>query len=99
MVTAAVLALIAWGALAFGAVYPWAYTPLLAGCALVGAVGLVINRKRPLPSGITAPVLALVAVLAAGLLQIVPLPAGVVKTLSPSADAFLLSYKVGYAPG
>src|SRR5215204_863501 len=96
MVTAAALALIAWGALAFGAVYPWAYTPLLAGCALVGALGLVVNRSRPLPSGIGATILALVAVLCAGLLQVVPLPGAVLSAVSPSADAFLRSYNVGY---
>src|SRR5215218_7565038 len=96
MMTAAALALIAWGALAFGAVYPWAYTPLLAGCALVGALGLVINRSKPLPSGIGAAVVALIVVLAAGLLQVVPVPGAVLAAVSPSADVFLRNYNIGY---
>src|SRR5207244_3579361 len=33
--------IIGWGALAFGAVYPWAYAPLLLACAALGVVGLV----------------------------------------------------------
>src|SRR5215207_3509804 len=97
MVTAAVLALIAWGALAFGAVYPWAYTPLLAGCALVGALGLALNSTRVLPASARAAVVALAGVLTAGLLQIIPVPAVVLNTVSPSVEVFLRTYNVGHA--
>jgi O-antigen ligase len=96
MMTAAVMALIAWGALAFGAVYPWAYTPLLAGCALVGALGLLVNRTKPFPLGTTTATLGLLVVLAAGLLQLVPLPAAMLRTISPSTVEFLQRYTVGY---
>ncbi|MEO5896076.1 MAG: O-antigen ligase family protein [Vicinamibacterales bacterium] len=96
MMTAAVMALVAWGALAFGAVYPWAYTPLLAGCALVGALGLLLNRTKPFPCGTGPATLALVVVLAAGLLQLVPLPSTVLRTISPSTLEFLQRYTVGY---
>jgi len=96
MMTAAVMALIAWGALAFGAVYPWAYTPLLAGCALVGALGLLLNRTKPFPRGTGPATLALVVVLAAGLLQLVPLPSTVLRIISPSTIEFLQRYTVGY---
>ena len=34
-----VIAVVAWGALAFGAVYPWAYVPL----ACLGAVAAIIS--------------------------------------------------------
>jgi len=37
VVTFSTLALIAWGALAFGAVYPWAYRPLMAGAVMCAA--------------------------------------------------------------
>jgi len=35
-----VLLIIAWGALAFGAIYDWARWPLVAACAAAGAWGL-----------------------------------------------------------
>ena len=37
---AVLLAILIWGALAFGAVYPWAYGPLAAAGALAGAWAL-----------------------------------------------------------
>jgi O-antigen ligase len=97
MVTHAAVALIAWGALAFGAVYPWAYTPLLAGCALVGALGLALNKTKVLPASAKTALIALIGVLTAGVLQIIPVPAAVLNVVSPSVDAFLRSYSVGYA--
>ena len=45
LMVAAALALIAWGAFAFGAVYPWAYTPLGVGCAMVGLAGLLTGSR------------------------------------------------------
>ena len=99
MLTAAVVLLLAWGSFAFGSVYPWAYTPLLAGCALTGAVALFVHRSRPLPDPTRAAILALLVVLAAGAVQLVPLPAGVLETVSPSTDAFLETHDLGYAFG
>jgi hypothetical protein len=96
---ATVLLLVAWGALAFGAVYPWAFTPLLIGCALVGVLGLVLHRRRVISRPARAVIIALVCVIIAGLLQVVPLPAGVLRTLSPATDAFLRNYDIGYALG
>ena len=95
---AAVL-LVAWGALAFGAVYPWAYTPLLAGCALTGATALVVHRSRRLPDPTRLAVIGLLVVLAAGAVQLVPLPASVLDAVSPKTGAFLESYDLGYAFG
>jgi len=40
-----VVGAIAWGTFAFGAVYPWAYTPLAIACAMLGATALVAYRK------------------------------------------------------
>jgi O-antigen ligase len=77
---------IAWGALAFGAVYPWAFTPLALGCASVGVAALVIGRRNGPPNGALA-----AALLATGLaiaLQLVPLPSATLALISPAADAF-----------
>ena len=103
LLTAAVVLLVAWGALAFGSVYPWAFTPLLAGCALTGVVALVIHRTRHrtrvLPSATRAAFLALALVLSAGAAQVIPLPPGVIEVLSPKTDAFLRTYDLGYVFG
>ncbi|MBA3641142.1 MAG: O-antigen ligase family protein [Acidobacteriota bacterium] len=99
MLTAAVVLLVAWGALAFGSVYPWAYTPLLAGCALTGAVALGVHRARRLPGATRAAFLALIVVLGAGAVQLIPLPAGVLEAVSPKTDAFLEQYDLGYVFG
>jgi O-antigen ligase len=82
----AALAAVIWGALAFGAVYPWAFTPLAVTCAGVGAAALALRRRgRP-------PILTLAcglgAIAATIVLQAVPLPAPVVDFVSPYADAF-----------
>src|SRR5689334_5065058 len=66
------VAAIAWGAFAFGAVYRWAYTPLAAGCAAIGVVALVVERRGRPP--LLALGIGLMAILAAIALQLVPLP-------------------------
>jgi putative inorganic carbon (hco3(-)) transporter len=89
------LAAIVWGALTFGAVYPWAYWPLVTFCALLGVLGL---RTKDDYSGWLrwlAAALALVAVVA--VLQLIPLPRAVLLTLSPATDRFLQEYILGYA--
>lgn len=99
MLTAVVVLLVAWGALAFGSVYPWAYTPLLAGCALTGAVGLAVHRSRRLPAATRAAFLALLVVLGAGAVQLIPLPPAVLDAVSPNTGAFLETYDLGYVFG
>jgi len=97
MIAAGTLAVIVWGALAFGAVYRWAYVPLLIACALVGAAGLLTRSGAALPKATRAVLIALLAVLTAVLLQLIPLPAGFLRTLSPGTDAFLRTYDIAYA--
>jgi O-antigen ligase len=92
----ATLALTAWGALTFGAVYPWAFLPLFAGCAALGASTLVQRRRgatmdRPLA-------ISLVLLLAAIALQLIPVPASTIGWISPETDVVLRRYAVGY-PG
>jgi len=82
---AALLLVLAWGALAFGGVYPWAYWPLAVGAITVGGAGLMItptSHRLPSPSVIVA----LAAVAVAIMIQIAPLPGSVVSVLSPSRE-------------
>ena len=83
--TPATLLLIAWGALAFGAEYPWAYAPLLVFGATVGGLGSV--ARIPAAGRFRALALALGLVVAAGCLQAAPLPAPLVAALSPARAA------------
>jgi hypothetical protein len=40
-----IVAAVAWGVLAFGAVYPWAYWPLIAAAVAGGVLGLRGNSR------------------------------------------------------
>jgi len=87
---------LAWGALAFGGVYPWGYVPLSAAAVSIGASAL---RRRTTVEW--RPDLALAWTLVAlGLsvaLQLVPLPRDLVVTLSPNTDQLLRRLELGYA--
>ena len=101
------LALVAWGALSFGAVYPWAYWPLMAGTIVCAAGwwkrGASADLKaRPLtrasPRAVSVALVAgMAAIGVAALLQLVPLPRAVLATMSPATDAFLDQYDIVYA--
>ena len=91
----ATLALIAWGALVFGAVYPWAFAPLFVGCAAVGAATL-IQRGTGRIEVVLALSLALLGV--AVVLQVVPISVGSIRWISPETDVVLRRFAVGY-PG
>jgi O-antigen ligase len=89
---AVVLILIAWGALSFGAVYPWAYWPLAGGAALVGIFGLLWHREidaMPVPGSVLA---ALAATFVAMLVQLLPLGRDTVAAVSPNATRVVESY-------
>jgi O-antigen ligase len=89
------LAVLAWGALAFGAVYPWAYWPLVAGCAAAGGWALATHRRAsPLRTPLAA---AFLLVAGTVLLQLVPLPRAALLEVSPAADRLLSQYDLGYA--
>src|SRR5512134_932440 len=74
-------ATVAWGAGAFGAIYPWGYIPLLAASALLGGSGLLFGRG-PVPWPMVA-ALSLVSLAIAA--QLVPLSAAILADLSPRA--------------
>ena len=91
------LFLLAWGALAFGAVYDWAYTPLFSAAAAIGLLGILApgaRVRRPL----AWPILIVAALIAAvGLVQLIPLAPATIAALSPATDDFLRRYDVAYS--
>jgi O-antigen ligase len=93
--TTAVVALMAGSVLAFGSVYPWAYWPLAAGCALVGLRAIWITRAWRDRSARTAIGLVASIALAIGV-QLVPLPRATFVRLAPAADRFLANYDLRY---
>ena len=98
LVLAGTLALVAWGSLAFGAVYPWAYTPLAAGAVAVGLAALWHGRRVPGAGTGDGPLLVALALVAAGAaLQLLPLPAAAIDTVSPARSALLAGTDLRYA--
>src|SRR5262245_53333993 len=79
------LATAGWGALAFGAVYPWADWPLAGLSVVAGVAGLVVATRSDVDGTTRAFKAALFAVGAAIALQIVPLPNAIVAAISPHA--------------
>ena len=102
--------LIAWGVLAFGCEYPWAYAPLLIFAATIGVLGFaapvgVLGFAAPVavaPES-RALILSLALVFTAVGLQLCPLPAPVLAVLSPARLVqdypALLAATVPAAPG
>ena len=90
---------LAWGVLAFGAVYPWGYWPLAVACGAAGVLGLWSSGRFRLAAGTrgVAAVMALVAV--AALVQLVPLPVGVVAHVSPHTATLVNQLDVRVAHG
>ena len=94
---AATLALMAWGTLAFGGNYPWAYYPLLVGAAILGIAGIVApSAQARVPWAVLA---GLLLVAAAALVQLIPLTQPLLQQLSPATHRFLREYHVAYAVG
>lgn len=90
------IALIVWGALSFGAVYPWGYWPLVIGAAALGLWAIVRTRAlaEPRPRRLA---LALLAVALALVVQVVPLPHNWFSLVTPSADRLLGQLQLGWA--
>ncbi|HEX7941256.1 MAG TPA: O-antigen ligase family protein, partial [Gemmatimonadaceae bacterium] len=86
---------IAWGTLAFGAVYPWAYYPLVTVCFGVGAAAVAIYRPARAPIGRVAIGLAAIAAIIG--LQLVPLPSSTLERVSPGTGRYLRSYDLAYS--
>jgi len=91
------LLLIAWGALAFGAVYDWAYTPLFWAAAAVGLLGIFSPGSRVRRPVAWPIVMVAVLIAAVVLVQLVPLAPATIAALSPATDDFLRRYEVAYS--
>jgi O-antigen ligase len=90
------IAIVAWGLLTFGAVYPWGYRPLLLTAAALGVWGLVRRDRFPAPYDWRVLAVGLAAVGAAIAVQLVPFDRGTLRQISPATDAFLIRYDVAY---
>lgn len=95
--TTAIAIVLAWGALAFGCVYPWGYMPLAVASAALGIAALArrpahvdLQLNRRLAWGAAA-------VAAAIALQIVPLPGALVSLASPAAEALRARMDLAYS--
>jgi hypothetical protein len=82
---AVLVACIAWGAFAFGAVYPWAFWPLVIGTQIVAFAGLFAagpaGARALEPRSLSIALGALVLFI---FIQLVPLPISIVRALSPA---------------
>jgi len=86
---------IIWGTLAFGAVYPWAFIPMLVASLGIGASALLLR-----PAGARVPrrlAWAVASITAATAMQLVPVSSHTLAWLSPATDRFLRQYDVAYA--
>jgi O-antigen ligase len=88
------VAVIAAGALTFGAVYPWAFQPLAVAMTVVGAACLLAGRTGRPPLILVATTLAVIA--GAVAVQLVALPVPVLQRISPAADAFMRANDLSY---
>lgn len=90
-------ALVVWGTLAFGAVYPWGYRPLALAAAITGLAALTqAFRRGRLRAGDGVLLTALVLVIAGACVQTVPLPPRLRTALSPASEAYFREYDPVY---
>jgi O-antigen ligase len=90
------LLVVAWGVVLFGAVYPWAYIPLLAAAAAIGAYGWWSSspRHREPIRGVVAALLGVACVV---VLQLIPLPASWLGRVSPATARVAQQIDLDYA--
>jgi O-antigen ligase len=97
---ALLVAALAWGAFAFGAVYPWAYWPLAGVAGFVGLAALIFGRHASLAALDLGTLVASFAVLVcAASLQLVSLSADLVRSISPETIRLVSSYDLRFAAG
>lgn len=81
---ALLIAAIAWGAFAFGGVYPWAYWPLVAAILAAVLLSFLATTGSALPSTHLSPLILALALLGIAIaLQLVPVPSEHLRSLSP----------------
>ena len=81
------IVLIAWGALAFGAVYPWGYGTLAAAALVAGLVALAGGNRWRRVSPLVAAAFGLLVL--SMLVQQIPLPRALLERISPETAALL----------
>ena len=91
------IAALAWGVLAFGSVYPWAYWPLAAVAAGLGGWALLYSRQSPDPRARGLAIALGVLIVAIGL-QMLAVPYAWLGVLSPGVDRFLREFELVYHP-
>jgi hypothetical protein len=85
---------LAWGSLAFGAVYQWAYRPLLPVALLAGIVAAAQPAVQWWPRRIIVASTVCVAAIAT---QLLPFDAALLQQLSPKTHDVLMQLDLGYA--
>jgi O-antigen ligase len=93
---------LAWGALAFGAVYPWAFWPLAVGAAATGIAGLATRcRGEPAAPRLSSIplVCCLIVVASAIALQVTPVPVDRLAQVSPRTPEVLSQLDLAFAAG
>lgn len=93
------LCAVAWGALAFGGVYAWAYWPLAGVCLLSGCLASFVARDTHVKSVDTSFVLVLIALAGVMLVQLIPLPVHTLSTVSPHTVDLLHKLNPAFAAG
>src|SRR5438445_8260771 len=86
---------VAWGALSFGAVYPWTYWPLLTAAAGIGVWGLAGGHRSTQP--FTPFLIACACLVGAIACQLIPIPSGFIAWSNPARDRILSLYDFKYA--
>ena len=81
----------------FGAVYPWAYWPLLAACFSTGIIGIALAPDRSRINYLVVAALGTITMAVA--LQLVPLRATTLRQIAPATDEFLRWYDIRYSIG
>lgn len=91
------VATLAWGALSFGAVYPWAYFPLGVAATALGLWGIVVTKAWR-DSRVRVLAIALASVAAAIAVQLVPFTHAWLDRWLPARDRLLDRATLGYRP-
>ncbi len=97
LVTVLQLAVVAWGAFAFGCVYPSGLWPLVAGCVVVGVAAAFLGQRHDSDGSLRRLSFLLAAIAIFIAIQLVPLPRALLVTASPARDLFLERFDLAYA--
>lgn len=89
------VATIAWGALSFGAVYPWGYWPLLISSVIIGLIAFPLAPVAVDGAGRIGLILGAIGAFIA--FQLVPVAGPTLVRWSPARHRFLANYDVLYS--